>query len=113
MNGPSKHTGFPGDWNSEDSLGMFLLRYPDLPPAHRTVLYMAQLGYTLSTLAALPSGVALPLMEAISQCQDAPPSGWPQGAYDLLGRQDLSSQVQWLTASSKHHRTKVGAPLLL
>lgn len=95
---------FPSDFTSMDSLNTFLLRYPDLPSSHRTVLYMAHLGYTLATLASLPVGVALPLMEAISQCQDAPHSGWPKGAYDLLGRQDLSNQVQWLSSSSKKHR---------
>ncbi|XP_030854571.1 anaphase-promoting complex subunit 1 [Strongylocentrotus purpuratus] len=106
-------SAFPSDFSSMDSLNTFLLRYPDLPSSHRTVLYMAHLGYTLATLASLPVGVALPLMEAISQCQDAPHSGWPKGAYDLLGRQDLSNQVQWLSSSSKKHRrskTHCGSP---
>ncbi|XP_063958903.1 anaphase-promoting complex subunit 1-like isoform X2 [Lytechinus pictus] len=101
-------SAFPSDLNSMDGLNAFLLRYPDLPPSQRTVVYMSQLGYTLATLNSFPVGVALPLMEAISQSRDAPPSSWPKGAYDLLCRQDLSNQVEWLSASSKkHHRSKM------
>ena len=43
-------------------------------------------GFTLSELKELPVGVALPLWDSIVQCQEIPPTGWPQAAYNIIGR---------------------------
>ena len=42
-------------------------------------------GIGLSALETFPVGVALPLWDSIVRCQEAPPSSWPQAAYDLIG----------------------------
>ncbi|XP_072170160.1 anaphase-promoting complex subunit 1-like [Diadema setosum] len=99
-------SGFPLDSDWKEDLETFLRENPALGSPQRTVVYMARVGLSLPDLASMPPGLALPLMEAISQSQDDPPSDWPQGAYDLLGRQDLASQVRWLAVSSKQRRTK-------
>ena len=38
----------------------------------------------------MPVGIALPFREAILHCRCNPPSDWPEEAYTLIGRQDLS-----------------------
>ncbi|KAJ8307875.1 hypothetical protein KUTeg_014573 [Tegillarca granosa] len=68
----------------------------------RIVLYMTELvtspeiygfifvGMTKRDLEYLPVGIALPFREAIFHCRCNPPSDWPEQAYVLIGRQDLS-----------------------
>lgn len=38
----------------------------------------------------LCGGVVLAVKEAVHQCRAHPPIGWPQAAYSLIGRKDLS-----------------------
>ncbi|XP_053374220.1 anaphase-promoting complex subunit 1-like [Mercenaria mercenaria] len=56
----------------------------------RVVLYMTQLGMTERDLTYLPVGIALPIREAIFHCRCNPPSDWPEEAYTLTGREDIS-----------------------
>ena len=56
----------------------------------RVVLYMTQLGMSEKDLSYLPVGIILPIREAIFHCRCNPPSDWPEEAYILIGRQDIS-----------------------
>ena len=50
-------------------------------------------GVQLCDLETLPVGVCLPLWDSIVHCQEAPPSSWPQAAYDIIGEScDISSR---------------------
>ena len=55
---------------------------------------MTQRNFTLQKLNSLPFGIVLPLLEVIHQCHENPPSNWPEGAYALMGRHDLSAQAK-------------------
>ena len=46
-------------------------------------------------------GVCLPLWDSIVHCQEAPPSSWPQAAYDIIGKScDISSRSCDITGKS-------------
>ncbi|XP_074644686.1 anaphase-promoting complex subunit 1-like [Tubulanus polymorphus] len=62
-------------------------------PHERVVLFLCEMNLTLKDLEYLPIGVVLPLREAIFQSRVSPPSDWPEQAYVLVGRQDLSKQI--------------------
>ncbi|XP_052275462.1 anaphase-promoting complex subunit 1-like isoform X2 [Dreissena polymorpha] len=70
----------------------------------RVVLYMTQLGMTEKELMYLPVGIVLPLREAIFHCRCNPPSDWPEEAYTLIGREDISKLL------SLHSRDDVVPP---
>lgn len=57
-------------------------------PAERIVLQCAAFGWTPEDVAELALGPALPLREAVRQCQFKAPELWPKAAYVLLGRTD-------------------------
>ena len=51
------------------------------------------IGVQLCDLEMLPVGVCLPLWDSIVHCQEAPPSSWPQAAYDIIGEPcDITSR---------------------
>lgn len=50
-------------------------------------------GLTLSDLESLPVGVALPLLDCVQRCREAPPSDWSIAAYNMIGRQDISMTI--------------------
>ncbi|GAB1607743.1 anaphase-promoting complex subunit 1-like [Argonauta hians] len=70
-----------------------------LSVAESIVLLMTRLGITKRDLESYPIGVILPLREAILQCRWDPPSDWPEEAYILIGRKDLSR----ISAYTKYH----------
>ena len=76
------------------SLQNFLQTHPGLTNTERVVLFMTQRNFTLQKLNSLPFGIVLPLLEVIHQCHENPPSNWPEGAYALMGRHDLSAQAK-------------------
>lgn len=39
-------------------------------------------------------GVALPLLDCIQHCCEAPPTCWPVAAYDMIGRHDISMTLK-------------------
>ncbi|XP_033629947.1 anaphase-promoting complex subunit 1-like [Asterias rubens] len=82
--------------DTNTQLSDFINAHQELSGAQRTVLFMTQIGFTLKDLEALSLGVALPLCEAIYQCREKPPSYWPEEAYVLMKRQDLSAQARLL-----------------
>ena len=53
------------------------------------VMYFAK-GMTCLDLQSLPVGVALPLLDMIRCCREAPPTTLPLAAYDLIGREDVA-----------------------
>lgn len=61
-----------------------------LSTAEYIVLLMTKLNISKRDLESFPVGIALPLREAILQCRWDPPSDWPEEAYTLIGRKDLS-----------------------
>ncbi|KAK6181291.1 hypothetical protein SNE40_009178 [Patella caerulea] len=61
--------------------------------AERLVLSMTELGMTARDLDCLPVGVALPFREAIMNCRCSPPFDWPEKAYVLIGREDLTNSL--------------------
>ncbi|XP_022110916.1 anaphase-promoting complex subunit 1-like isoform X2 [Acanthaster planci] len=72
----------------------FSQAHQDLSSTEQTVLFMTDIGFTLKDLEALPLGIALPLSEAIYHCREKPPCNWPEAAYTLVKRQDLSAQAR-------------------
>ncbi|XP_038074683.1 anaphase-promoting complex subunit 1-like isoform X2 [Patiria miniata] len=81
----------------------FIRSHVDLNSAERTVLFMTTIGFTLRDLEALQLGVALPLCEAIYRCRENPPSSWPEAAYVLMKRQDLSAQARLPRDKKRRH----------
>ncbi|KAJ8046075.1 Anaphase-promoting complex subunit 1 [Holothuria leucospilota] len=77
----------------------FVNRTMELTSAQRTVLYMSEIGLTSSDIVALPISLSLPLHQAVVSVRENPPSGWPESAYSLLVRKDLSTQREWLQTS--------------
>lgn len=47
-------------------------------------------GLTLSDLDSFPVGVALPVLDCIRRCREAPPSSWSAAVYDMIGRGDIA-----------------------
>ncbi|CAL1529435.1 unnamed protein product [Lymnaea stagnalis] len=58
--------------------------------AEKLVLIMTELNFTQRDIDCLPIGISVPMREACLACRAQPPSDWPQSAYVLIGRQDLS-----------------------
>jgi hypothetical protein len=54
------------------------------------VLSMARQGLSVHDITSLPSGIALPLLDALQRCRVAPACDWPVEAYNLIGREDLA-----------------------
>ena len=57
---------------------------------HTVVLSMARQGLGVHDISSLPSGVALPLLDAVQRCRVSPSCDWPPQAYNLIGREDLA-----------------------
>lgn len=57
------------------------------------VALMVKKKMTSASLERLPEGVALPLREAITRCQEQPPTTWGPNALDLVGRKDIKMLV--------------------
>lgn len=55
---------------------------------------MHKCGFTASVLDSLPEGIAAPLRDAISRCQQHPPSHWGHGLYELVGRGDINTVLK-------------------
>ena len=51
---------------------------------------MTRAGFGAAELARVPSGVSVPLRDALQRCKRDPPAGWPAAAYSLIGRDDLA-----------------------
>ncbi|CAG2230501.1 APC1 [Mytilus edulis] len=84
----------------------FSITVPTASVLERMVLYMTELGMTKRDLERLPIGIALPFREAIFHCRCNPPSDWPEEAYVLIGRQDIS-QLLSLTKAKPEPRPGV------
>lgn len=54
-----------------------------------TVEIMSKCGLTVEALDTLPEALAAPLLEAITRCEQAPPTSWGPNLLALVGRQDL------------------------
>lgn len=89
-----------GHWHDDSS---------EQPASERIVLELASMGWTTQDIDALAVGPALPIREAIRQCQLASPSGWPQAAYALLQRPDQVAQLRPDASSSALSVTRKGA----
>eukprot|EP00466_Bigelowiella_natans_P020153 jgi/Bigna1/69308/fgenesh1_pg.8_\ len=55
------------------------------------VIVMVEEGLSIEDLDELPFGVALPLRQALCNCRENPPTGWPPAAYKLIRREDLAT----------------------
>ena len=77
-------------------------------------------GVQFCDLETLPVGVCLPLWDSIVHCQEAPPSSWPQAAYDIIGKScdissrscDISSRSCDITGQSCVDHVTNGGPTL-
>ena len=76
-------------------------------PAERIVLQCAAFGWTPEDIAELALGLALPIREAIRQCQLKTPELWPKAAYVLLGRTD---QTVLLSPGQKRREVSFSMP---
>ena len=73
------------------------------PPSSRnaaTVLKMSGCGWSVADVNMLPAGVSLPLRHALFRCQLDPPTDWPDEAYLLINRRDMSKSVVHFEKSS-------------
>lgn len=78
---------------------------PGNTPAERIVLQCATFGWTPDDITELATGPAMPIREAIRQCQLKTPELWPKEAYVLLGRYD-----QTVLLSSKQKKKEASMP---
>ncbi|EFX03396.1 20S cyclosome subunit [Grosmannia clavigera kw1407] len=51
-------------------------------------------GFTAGMLDSLPEGIAAPLRDAVSRCQQHPPPHWDHGLYELVGRGDINTVLK-------------------
>ncbi len=75
------------------------------------VIVLTLTGVSFSDLDSFPVGVALPLLDCIRCCREAPPSSWSPDAYDLIGRADISKTLDYsvdLTAPTLEMRDDSG-----
>lgn len=63
---------------------------------------LASIGFTQDTLQTLPVGIAWILVDVIHRCRECPREDWSVSEYDLLVREDLSSQVKYTTNGHKY-----------
>ncbi|XP_059145256.1 anaphase-promoting complex subunit 1-like isoform X2 [Physella acuta] len=68
--------------------------------AEKLVLTMTELDLTQRDIDCLPVGISVPMREACLICRSQPPSDWPQSAYILIGRQDLSELASLKVAAT-------------
>lgn len=71
-------------------------------------------GWTLPDLDTLPTGMALPLLEAFQRCRSQPPTEWPPEAYILIGRDDMAANRAMMGAPAPETEdlpTAVGSPI--
>ena len=59
--------------------------------ARGVALAMTRAGFGAAELARVPSGLGLPLRDALQRCKRSPPARWPAAAYSLVGRDDLAA----------------------
>jgi hypothetical protein len=71
-------------WHAED----ISIATSSASPAERVVLLCASFGWTVEDMGEIALGPALPIREAIRQCQLQSPELWPKAAYALLARAD-------------------------
>lgn len=60
----------------------------------RVVEAMYKCGFTLAILDSLPEGMATPFQDAITRCQQRPPSHWTKELYELVGRGDMNTVLK-------------------
>ncbi|KAL1892382.1 Anaphase-promoting complex subunit 1 [Sporothrix stenoceras] len=60
----------------------------------RVVEAMYKCGFTLPILDSLPEGMATPFQDAITRCQQRPPSHWTKELYELVGRGDMNTVLK-------------------
>ncbi|GMH71404.1 hypothetical protein TL16_g05640 [Triparma laevis f. inornata] len=63
---------------------------PVYSPSERVVLALLDERMSLDDLHNVPPGVVVPILEAIHETRQNPPSDWPAAAYHLIGREDMS-----------------------
>ena len=78
--------------------------------AERVVLQCARLGWSVDDVNELALGCAIPIREAIRQCQLSNIELWPKAAYALLGRTD---QLTMLSGPTPGRKREVRALLLI
>ncbi|KAL2083271.1 hypothetical protein ACEWY4_021044 [Coilia grayii] len=61
--------------------------------AEKLMEWLSSAGLTLKDLESVPFGAALPIRDAIYQCQEHPCSEWSEDVCALIGRQDLIKQA--------------------
>ena len=73
---------------------------PPLPPAvlpsHGVATLLTREGWDQTRLSCLPPAVAVPLLAALAECQQAPPLNWPDAALKLVERDDLGAPLEWV-----------------
>ncbi|EPE02615.1 apc1 protein [Ophiostoma piceae UAMH 11346] len=55
---------------------------------------MHKCGFTPGILDTLPEGMATPFQDAITRCQQRPPSHWSKELYELVGRGDMNTVLK-------------------
>lgn len=95
-------------WHADETIS-------DAPPtssAERLVLLCASFGWTAEDINEISLGPALPIREAIRQCQLLSPELWPKAAYALLARADQIAMVEGPLEPKKDVRASVSARLV-
>ncbi|CAK7210171.1 Anaphase-promoting complex subunit 1 [Sporothrix bragantina] len=60
----------------------------------RVVEAMHACGFTLAVLDSLPEGMSTPFHDAITRCQQCPPSHWSKELYEFVGRGDMNTVLK-------------------
>jgi hypothetical protein len=58
---------------------------------------MANEGFTLAQVHALPIGLSIPLLQVMRMCKESPLNTWEEAEYSLIGRKDLTYMANFNT----------------
>ncbi|CAK7213876.1 Anaphase-promoting complex subunit 1 [Sporothrix curviconia] len=85
-------------WNSITPRTLMLRRFFEQISAKDTSAHVVETmhacGFTSAILDSLPEGMSTPFHDAITRCQQRPPSHWSKELYEFVGRGDMNTVLK-------------------
>merc|ERR1719278_1091958 len=69
---------------------------PSTLPSHGVASLLTNQNWDQTRLSCLPPAIAVPLLAALAECQQAPPLNWSEATLRLVERDDLGSPLNWV-----------------
>ena len=69
---------------------------PSTLPSHGVASLLTSQNWDQTRLSCLPPAIAVPLLAALAECQQAPPLNWPEATLRLVERDDLGASLNWV-----------------